>query len=243
MAIDEFDFTQQSFRTRVAGVTFLNDDGSSRQAALAEISRGDELKLVREPNNPQDKYAVAVFTAAGKQIGYVANPKRDRRLAHHLDMGGPASCTVVDLEYDGGVLAFVFRRRRRNFSCVIQITKFNYFNWQEIEPFQRESKQLEDLSFVARSTEKKDPGSAITAYREIIERIIALDSHGMLAAAWRQARHPINRLSMLLDHVGRWQEAYDEIVRYEQFDDYCGLYKSEPEAIAARKKKLLKKLN
>jgi len=242
MEIDEFDFTQQSFRTRIAGTSYNNEDGSSRQALIAELSRGDELTLVHEPANTYDKYAVAVFNSAGKQLGYVANPTRDRRLSDHLDMGGSAIASVVNIEYDGGFLAFFFRSRRRNYRAFIYITKINKFPWPEYEPYFNESRKLEDLSFSARQSEKSDPDAAIAVYREVIERIFALDGKGTLAAAWRRARYPINRLSMLLDKQGRFQEAYDEILRYEQFNDWYGLYSTEPASIAARKRRLSKKL-
>ncbi len=243
MEIAEFDFTQQSFRTRIAGTSYNNEDGSSRQALLAELSHGDELTLVHEPANTYDRHAVAVFNASGKQLGYVANPPRDRRLSDHLDMGGPAIAEVVNIEYDGGFVAFFCKRFRKNYRCFIRITKLNKFPWEEVAPYERESRKLEQLNFEAQQLEKTKPDSAVELYREVIDRILALDSKGIRAAAWRRARYPINRLSLLLDKQGRFQEAYDEILRYEQFNDWYGLYSTEPASIAARKRRLSKKLH
>lgn len=55
---------------KVVGVTFPNEDGSSRRDIILEM-RGDEpIELVREPNNQYDANAIKVL-ADGKQIGYI----------------------------------------------------------------------------------------------------------------------------------------------------------------------------
>lgn len=234
------DFAQQSFRTWIAGTAYSNDDGSSRQALLSDLERGDELTLVHEPANVYDKYAVAVF-CGGKQLGYVANPTRDRRLSDLLDMGGSAFAEVVNLEYDGGFLAFFFKRRRKNYRAFIRITKFNKYP-EDTWEYDRESRKLEELYFQARRLEQMDTDHAVIRYRQLIDRIFALDGRGIRAAAWRRCRYPVNRLSLTLFRLGRFQEALDEILRYEQFTDWYGLYKTDYHAIEVRKKRLLKTL-
>lgn len=61
--------------TRVAGITFDNSDGTSRQALARLLRAGDPLDLMREPTNPFDPNAIALYAgqgrAAGKQLGYV----------------------------------------------------------------------------------------------------------------------------------------------------------------------------
>jgi hypothetical protein len=52
--------------TRVAGVTF---DG--RQAVIARLSIGEEILLMREPNNPYDHNAIRVECQNRRQIGYL----------------------------------------------------------------------------------------------------------------------------------------------------------------------------
>jgi hypothetical protein len=84
---------EQSFHTTIRGVTQRNADGADRQALLKALRPGEQLRLVREPRNPYDKYAVGVFKASGEQLGYV--PAGDKRLADHIDRGGPVSATVV----------------------------------------------------------------------------------------------------------------------------------------------------
>lgn len=59
------------FRTKVAGVTYDNPDGSSRQKIIKRCRVGEEAQLVWEPNNPHDANAVAVRRQSDEQIGYL----------------------------------------------------------------------------------------------------------------------------------------------------------------------------
>lgn len=58
---------------KVVGVTFKNDDGSSRADKIFEMSQHKEsvvIQLEREPQNAYDPNAIKVL-ADGKQIGYI----------------------------------------------------------------------------------------------------------------------------------------------------------------------------
>lgn len=63
------------FRLPACGEWYDNEDGTSRQAELAKCVPGDPLDLKREPDNPHDPRAVAVFTLNGIRVGYL---RRDR---------------------------------------------------------------------------------------------------------------------------------------------------------------------
>lgn len=58
-------------RYAVVGEAQRNLDGSDRQRIIKECKVGDEIRLVREANNPYDENAVALLTARGRQIGYL----------------------------------------------------------------------------------------------------------------------------------------------------------------------------
>ena len=62
-------------KTRVAGVTFDNRDGTPRQPFIKQVKKDDRLTLQREPENPFDPNAFQVFweDPAGEahQLGYV----------------------------------------------------------------------------------------------------------------------------------------------------------------------------
>ena len=58
---------------KVVGVTFKNDDGSSRADKIVEMSQHKDtvvIQLEREPQNQYDPNAIKVL-ADGKQIGYI----------------------------------------------------------------------------------------------------------------------------------------------------------------------------
>jgi hypothetical protein len=58
-------------RYAVVGEAQRNRDGSDRQRIIRECKVGDQIRLVREANNPYDENAVALLTARGRQIGYL----------------------------------------------------------------------------------------------------------------------------------------------------------------------------
>lgn len=56
---------------RVAGVTF-----EGRQKKIKKIDEGDRVRLLPEPDNPADPYAIGVIVG-GEQVGYI--PKKIAR--------------------------------------------------------------------------------------------------------------------------------------------------------------------
>lgn len=61
---------EKDFFSKVVGVTFNNDDGSSRQQIISKLKAGDELvfRPVSVQGHPE---AVGVFTTGGKQLGHL----------------------------------------------------------------------------------------------------------------------------------------------------------------------------
>lgn len=61
-------------KTHVSGVTFSNEDGTSRRSIVASMRETDTIVLEREPYNPYDSNAVKVCVVKEGQklqIGYV----------------------------------------------------------------------------------------------------------------------------------------------------------------------------
>ena len=81
------------FSLAAVGCWYDNEDGSSRQLELAECRPGDLLELVRQPDNPHDPLAVAIFTASDTCVGYLG---RDRAawIAPKIDRGYLVSAIV-----------------------------------------------------------------------------------------------------------------------------------------------------
>jgi HIRAN domain len=111
----------QSYKVRLKGVSHNNMDGTNRQSILSRCKIGEEVKLVREPENPKDKAAVAVYWRSEK-LGYV--PAGDKRLAIHMDAGFEVFAHIVAIEGGPSALGRLFRwRHPTNYGCVIQIDK------------------------------------------------------------------------------------------------------------------------
>lgn len=79
----------------VVGVTFKNENGTSRQKILETVSSGDILELRREPNNMYDINAIMVITEDGQQIGYIGKQYAEI-LAPMVDMGRTFTAIVKD---------------------------------------------------------------------------------------------------------------------------------------------------
>lgn len=105
-----------SFRLRVVGSAYPNPDGTSRQAAIKDCWPGERVELVREPENPHDHLAVAVYSPRGVQVGYLGRdraawvaPKMDRgadvrAIVERVRSGGPPDAPlgmVVRLNMQG----------------------------------------------------------------------------------------------------------------------------------------------
>jgi restriction system protein len=95
----------RSFFTKVAGVTFNNDDGSRRQTIIARCSVGEQLVLVRDPSNRFDAGAVKVMRSNGEQLGFL--PEHITRGGHSsgmawcMDRGDTFRCAISSLTGGG----------------------------------------------------------------------------------------------------------------------------------------------
>lgn len=112
----------QSYKVCLRGVSHNNLDGTNRQSILSRCKIGEQVKLVREPDNPKDKAAVAVYWRSEK-LGYV--PAGDKRLAIHMDAGFEVFGHIVAIDGGPSALGRLFRwwRHPRNYGCVIQVDK------------------------------------------------------------------------------------------------------------------------
>lgn len=84
--------------TNVAGIMYKNDDGTDRQEILRRCQEGDEVELVREPNNMYDPNAVAVYVG-NEQVGYLFREEASE-VAPLLDAGYIADVTIYEIDMD-----------------------------------------------------------------------------------------------------------------------------------------------
>lgn len=87
------------FYSKVVGVSHKNTDGTRRQKLVSQCEAGEMLKLVREPDNPHDPNAIAVYSASG-QLGYLSAEVAEE-LAEQMDAGAELGAEVQ--EVTGGV--------------------------------------------------------------------------------------------------------------------------------------------
>ncbi|HEX4770474.1 MAG TPA: HIRAN domain-containing protein [Bryobacteraceae bacterium] len=94
------EYPSRSFFTKVAGVTH-----EGRQRIVARCSVGEELRLVRDPNNPFDAGAIKIMRLNGQQLGFIPqHVSRDgdpSGLAAGMDRGSVYACRIKDLT--GGI--------------------------------------------------------------------------------------------------------------------------------------------
>lgn len=90
-----------SFYTKIRGVTQTNSNTSKRQKLIKNLKVGQPVFCIREPNNPFDKNAIAVYDTEKNQLGYLSADLADS-FAKSMDKGLKLTAIVKDLT--GGFL-------------------------------------------------------------------------------------------------------------------------------------------
>jgi hypothetical protein len=236
---------ERGYRAEVTSVTALNPDGTSRQEILRKCTEGEQVKLACESEDPNAQDCVAVFRKNGQQLGYV-EWYRAAGIWWHIRRGGEITARIVALGSLDRIRSFDRNHQRRSdehydIGCLLQISEGDFP--KDYIQFCDKSREIENLIRTGQQWEKTDPEQAIQYYRTVIDEIIKLDSISSLAKAWRSARYPINRLSLLLDRTGKPEEALQAIETYEQYDDRpVSLLTGDLDAIKKRKERMLVKL-
>ena len=127
--------------------------------------------------------------------------------------------------------------RGKCYGCVLRIV-IGDPDWKSVAPWMDANREIDKLIKATRLSEKDSPEKAIAQYRVAIAKIMALDSHGSKARAWRTAKYPIDRLSLLLARQGEKTEALAEIARWRQYTDPVGISDAECESITKREARL-----
>lgn len=87
----------QNIKLKVVGVTFNNDDGTSRQEIIKAMTKDAPVTLTREPNNKYDPNAIMVSSIDG-QVGYIGK-EYVKILAPMMDNGRKFSAVVDTIDY------------------------------------------------------------------------------------------------------------------------------------------------
>jgi hypothetical protein len=87
----------------VVGADFLNKRGPTRRFEIALCVPGEAVDLVREPKNPADPRAVAVFSNRGVQIGYLT-AERCGWIGTMIERGQPLTAVFQEKTDFGAVI-------------------------------------------------------------------------------------------------------------------------------------------
>lgn len=105
---------------KVVGESFNN-----RQSIIDQLNEGEEVKFIREPDNPYDEFAILVMTEKG-DIGYI--PKEHApRMADHMDDGFEYQAQIYSVHGGGelslGVVLLVSTDEENNIPPTIEQLK------------------------------------------------------------------------------------------------------------------------
>ena len=80
-----------NYRIKLSGTSI-----GSRQKTISNLVAGQGLRLVPQPDNPYDCYALLIVTASGEEVGYI--PKGENiTYFNKLKAGSTFSCTVASV--------------------------------------------------------------------------------------------------------------------------------------------------
>ena len=99
----------REYNTTIAGI----DHAANGVALVRQLRVGDRLRLLREPENPHDKNALAVVNAEGQRLGYIpARIAADVSRALDDDGGKIGPVKVMEKTAEG--------RDQKRFNAVVQ---------------------------------------------------------------------------------------------------------------------------
>lgn len=84
----------------IMGIRHVADCEGKNCPNLPNVSIGDQLVFVEEPENENDKYAIRVETANGESLGYVPR-YYNQSVLERLKKQSTYSCEVIDINQNG----------------------------------------------------------------------------------------------------------------------------------------------
>lgn len=225
----------QTFIVHLRGATYPNTDGTDRQRLIARCRVGDSLTLRAEPDNPHDRYAVAVLNGQGHQFGYLPSDARD---ASSILRGESISATVFR-RLGGPRWWHSLFGIKRNYGLLIQLTNAPV-DWKAHNQHRAKAEVVDAMVKEAKSFEKSgaEAGEVVARYQAAIASVIDLNAKNPVAASHRFEQAPINRITMLLIKQKRHLDARAIYEEWSAVTDPVGLTKADREALAKRMTKL-----
>lgn len=97
----------QALSLAVVGADYPNKRGPGRRFEIELCKAGEPVQLVREPKNPADPRAVAVFSCRGVQIGYLT-AERCGWIGSMIEEGRPISAVFQRRSTYGAIIRAAF---------------------------------------------------------------------------------------------------------------------------------------
>lgn len=91
-ATDNQSANRKPIETKVVGVTY-----EGRQSIVALLSVGEEVQLVREPDNPYDKNAIKVVRKTGQCFGFISKVLASGFAPKFDDYGKPVEAVIISV--------------------------------------------------------------------------------------------------------------------------------------------------
>ncbi|MGM0609408.1 MAG: HIRAN domain-containing protein [Candidatus Muiribacteriota bacterium] len=107
----------ESFYTKVAGVTFSNNDDVNRQEILKYCRVGDNINLVPRPNEYDDNAVEIINTELGEQLGFLKS-ELSRKMYKWIKAGNDYKAEISEIT--GG--------ENQNLGCNIHVKKYKSDN-------------------------------------------------------------------------------------------------------------------
>ena len=221
------------------GVSYANDDGTSRQDIIKTLHEGRKMCLQADLTNEHDRLAVAVLTAEGEQIGFLPSDARD---SSAVLKGEPITATVEKLTggtnwFNRNVLG------KKHIGVVLRINKGEP-DWSRRDKLIEQAKPFNQQVIDATELQKSgDTEAAIEALTKAIDDIAQFTKENPIASAHRGVSAPIDRLSMLLEKNKCYQEALDAITKSHTWADPVQPTNEIRKRVKKREERLRKKLS
>jgi hypothetical protein len=229
-------FMTRTFLVGVKGESHSNENGTSRQEIIKRLKVGEHVKLVPDPTNVHDRWAVKVLSADGLQIGWLPSDARD---ADALIKGEPITATVHALR--GGTNWFNRLIGKKFIGVVLAIIKSEP-DWKRRQMLQDAAKPFDKQVEKALELEKLgDIDAAIVAFKQVIADVKVFTKENPYASAHRNHHLPIDRLSMALERKKLHEEALAVIRDWENTFDPVQPTKTVSDTIRKRLERLKNK--
>ena len=227
----------RTFLVGVRGESHSNDDGASRQDIIRRMRANEPVRLIADPTNKFDRWAVKVLTQSGEQIGWLPSDARD---ADALLKGEPIEAAVHAVR--GGTTWLKRLLGKKSVGVVLRITKVEP-DWNRRAQLEDRAGKIDEQVAAAIKLEKDgDTEAAVPAMAQAIAVIRSFTTADPYASAHRRLHAPVDRLSLLLERRKAYAEALALIQDWQTTFDPVQPSASVAETLLKRAERLQSRL-